>query len=93
MTTEKFEKLIANLHNKKFKFNRKAWLYLIQKRKFKLMNNSVFIKTMKNVRKHRDIQFVAFKAGNNHLVSKANYHATKFFSENLLAIEMRKAQK
>ena len=56
------------------------------------MNNSVFIKTMKNVRKYRDIQFVTFKAGNNHLVSKANYHTTKFFSENL-AIEMRKTQK
>ena len=54
------------------------------------MNNSVFGETMKNVRKHRDIKLVATDKRRNQLVSEPNYHATKWFSENLLATEMRK---
>ena len=57
---------------------------------FKLMNNSVFGKTMENVRKHRDIKLVTTNEKRNKLVSEPNYHATKCFSENLLAIEMKK---
>ena len=52
---------------------------------FKLMNNAVFGKTMKNVRKHRDIKLVATNRRRNYLVSEPNYHMTKLFSENLLA--------
>ena len=51
------------------------------------MNNSVFGKTMKNVRKYRDIQYIE-----NYLVSEPNYKTTKFLSKNLLAMEMRKTQ-
>ena len=58
----------------------------------KLMNNSVFGKTMKNVRKHRDIKLVATDKRRNQLVSEPNYHTTKWFSENLLATEMRKTK-
>ena len=54
------------------------------------MNNSVFCKTMENVRKHRDIKLVTTKKRRNHLVSEYNYHTTKCFSENLLAIETKK---
>ena len=54
------------------------------------MNNSVFGKTMKNVRKHRDIKLVTTDKRRNQLLSEPNYHATKWFSENLLAIEMKK---
>ena len=57
---------------------------------FKLMNNSVFGKTMQNVRKHRDIKLVTIDQRRNQLVSELNYHTTKWFSENLLAIEMKK---
>ena len=57
---------------------------------FKLMNNAVFGKTMENVRKHRDIKLVTTDKRRNQLVSEPNYHTTKWFSENLLAIEMKK---
>ena len=60
---------------------------------FKLMNNSVFGKTMENVRKHRDIKLVATDEKRNKLVSEPNYHTTKHFWENLLAKEMKKKWK
>ena len=56
------------------------------------MNNAVFGKTMENVRKHRNTKLVATERRRNHLVSEPSYHATKFFTEDLLAIEMRKTQ-
>ena len=55
----------------------------------KVMNNAVFGKTMKNMRKHRDIKLVATEKRRNYLVSEQNYHTTKFFTENLLVIEMK----
>ena len=54
------------------------------------MNNAVFGKSMENVRKHRDIKFVTTEKRRNYLVSETNYHITKFFTEKLLAIEMKK---
>ena len=60
---------------------------------FKLMNNSVFGKTMENVRKHRDIKLVTTDKKRNKLVSEPNYNTIKHFSENLLAIEMKKKYK
>ena len=59
---------------------------------FKLMNNAVFGKTMENLRKHRDIKLVTTDKRRNRLVSEPNYHTTKWFSENLLAIEMKKTK-
>ena len=59
---------------------------------FKLINNAVFGKTMENVTKHRDINLVTTDKRRNQLVSEPNYHATKWFSENLLAIEMKKTK-
>ena len=59
---------------------------------FKLMNNSVIGKTMENVINHRDIKLVTTDEKRNKLVSEPNYHATKHFSENLLAIEMKKTK-
>ena len=54
------------------------------------MSNSVFRKTMENIRKHRDIKLVTTERRRNYLVSEPNYHTTKFFTEHLLSIEMKK---
>ena len=59
---------------------------------FKSMNNAVFGKTMENVRMHRDIKLVTTDKRRNRLVSEPNYHTTKWFPENLLAIEMEKTK-
>ena len=48
---------------------------------------------MENVEEHRDIKLVAIEKRRNYLVSEPNYYTTKFFTENLLAIEMKKTQK
>ena len=56
------------------------------------MNNEASGKTMKNVRKHRNIKLVTIERRRNYLVSESNYHTTKLFTENLLAIEMRKTR-
>ena len=49
-------------------------------------------KNMKNVKKHRDIELVTPERRKNYLKSKQNYHTTKFFTKNLLAVEMKKAE-
>ena len=54
------------------------------------MNNAVSGRTMENVRKHRDIKLFKTERRSNYLVSEPNYHTTKFFTEHLLAIEMKK---
>ena len=65
---------------------------MISKKKIKLMNNSVFGKSMENVRKHRDIKLVTVEKRRNYLVLEPNYHNAMFFKETLLAIEMEKVQ-
>ena len=54
------------------------------------MNNAVFGNTMENVRKYRNIKFITTEGKRNYLVSELNYHTAKFFTENLLAIDMTK---
>ena len=44
---------------------------------------------MENVRKHRDFKLVRTDKRRNQLVSEPYYHTTKWFSEELLAIEMK----
>ena len=58
----------------------------------KLMNNAVFGKTMENVRKHRNIKLVTTEKRRNYFLSEPNYYTTKFSTENLLAVEMRKTE-
>ena len=87
-------------------FNQKAWLkrYIdmntelrklprndFEKDLFKLMNNSVFGKTMENITKYRDIKLVSNNGQKgSKLVSEPNFHAMNLISENLSIIEMKK---
>ena len=57
---------------------------------FKLMNNAVFGKTMENVREKGDTKLVTKNKRRNYLVLELNYNTTKWFSENLQAIEVKK---
>ena len=56
------------------------------------MKNAVFGKTMENVRKQRNNNSVVTERRRNYLVSEPNYHTTKFLTENLLSIEMKKTE-
>ena len=56
------------------------------------MHNYVFGKTVDNLRKHRNTKIATADEKRNKLVSQPNYHTTKYFSENLLAIEMKKTK-
>ena len=88
-------------------FNQEAWLkpYIdmntelrkvakndFKKDFFKLMNNSVFGKTMENIRKHRDIKLVTTDKKRSKLVSEPNYHTMNYISEDLSIIEMRRTK-
>ena len=88
-------------------FNKKEWLkpYIdmntelrklakndFEKDLFKLMNNSVFGKTMENIRKHRDIKVVTTDKRRSKLVSEPNYHTINLISEDLSIIEMKKTK-
>ena len=89
------------------KFNQKEWLkpYIdmntelkkaakndFEKDLFKLMINSVFGKTMENIRKHRDIKLVTTDKKRSKLVSEPNYHIINLISEDLSIIEMKKTK-
>ena len=86
-------------------FNQEAWLkpYIemstelrklanngFEKDFHKLMNNSVFGKTLENVRKHRDIKLATTDEKRSKLASEPNYHTMNLISENLSIIEMKK---
>ena len=47
---------------------------------------------MENVRKHEDMNLVTTERRRNYLVSEPNYHCKKFFTVNLLAIDMTKTE-
>ena len=63
-----------------------------EKHLFKLMNNSVFRKTMENIRKHRDLKLVTADKKRSKLVSEPNYHTINLISEDLSIIEMKKTK-
>ena len=98
--------LLKKVH-RVIKFNQEAWLksYIskntelrkeakndFEKDFFKLMNNSVFGKTMENVRNHRDIKIVTTNKQRNKFASEPNYHLTKRISKDLLIMEMKKVE-
>ena len=89
------------------KLNQKEWLkpYIdmnnelrkaaendFEKDLFKLMNNSVFGKTMENIRKHRDIKLVTTDKKRSKLVSEPNYQTINLISGDLSIIEMKKTK-
>ena len=63
-----------------------------EKEFFKLMNNSVYGKTIENLRKRVDISLVTSQKKAKRLTAKPNFKKCSIFSENLCAIEMRKTQ-
>ena len=86
-------------------FKQKAWLktYIdmntelrknakneFEKNFFTLMYNSVFGKTIENVRNHRDIKLITSEKRRKRLVSELNYQSCKKFSDHLMAIAMKK---
>ena len=87
------------------KFNQSPWLKTsidfntqlrtattndFEKDLFKLMNNSVFGKTMENIRKHRNIKLVTTEEKYLHTVMKPNFKSGVLFGENLMGCEMGK---
>ena len=63
-----------------------------EKELFKLMNNSVFGKTMENVRKRVKIELVKDEKKAAKLVNKPNFEELKIFDEFLIAVKMRKTK-
>ena len=59
---------------------------------FKLMNNSVFGKTMENIEKRVDIRLVNNKKEAEKLASKVNYDKCVILDENLILVHMRKTK-
>ena len=56
------------------------------------MDNAVFRKTMENARKYRKAKLLTTERRKNYLVSDPNSHTIKVFTENVLAIEIRKTR-
>ena len=59
---------------------------------YKLCNNSVYGKTMENVRKYRDIRLVTDDKKRSIFASEPNYYITKYISKDLLIMEMKKRE-
>ena len=59
---------------------------------FKLMNNSVFGKTMENIRNRVDLRLVNNQNKAKKLISKPNFRHCTIFDENLVAIHMKKTK-
>ena len=89
------------------KFRQSAWLspYILQNQNkraeaendferefFKLMNNSVYGKTVENLKKRTDIKLLQDVQAVQRLVEKPHFMDVRVFSEDLCAVELRKTQ-
>jgi hypothetical protein len=63
-----------------------------EKDSFKLMNNSVFGKTMENIRNRVDVKLCSNENIVEKLIAKPNFENTTIFTENLVAIHMKKTK-
>ena len=99
--------LVLKKVHRAIEFSQSAWLkpyidFNTEKRKsaanhfekdfFKLMNNSVFGKTMENVRMHKDIKLACTEKKHKFYASKVNFKHAIRFSENLVAMNMRRVR-
>ncbi|XP_057312288.1 uncharacterized protein LOC130653795 [Hydractinia symbiolongicarpus] len=97
--------LVPEKVHRVLRFKQRAWLksYIdfntdlrikstneVEKDFFKLMNNSVFGKTMENQRRHKDIRLATKKEQYEKLVMKPNFKGAICFSETLMGVEMQK---
>ncbi|GFS61200.1 uncharacterized protein NPIL_542781, partial [Nephila pilipes] len=57
---------------------------------YKLMNNSIFGKTMENVRRRVDIRLCSTEEQARKLIAKSNFNRRTIFSENLMAVHLKK---
>ena len=99
--------LVLKKVHRVLKFEQSAWLakYIMKNTRlrkaaknefekdfFKLMNNSVFGKTMENIRNHRDMRLVTNEQKYKKYVMKPNFKDSIRFSENLIGVEMGKTE-
>ena len=71
---------------------RKTATNIFEKDFFKLMNNSVFGKTIENIRKRQNIELVDNRKKALKLSNKPNFDRCTIFDRNLIAIHMKKTE-
>ncbi|XP_018395378.1 PREDICTED: uncharacterized protein LOC108773902, partial [Cyphomyrmex costatus] len=97
------EKLLATLcdkqryvfHYRNLQQCTRHGLRIVKKNLYKLMNNAVFGKTMENVRDRVDVKLLTKwegRYGAEAMIAKPNFYSRSVFSENLVAIELRKLE-
>ena len=71
---------------------RKLAVSSFEKDFFKLMNNSVFGKTIENIRKRQNVNIIDIKKMAVKLSTKPNFERLTIFDENLVAVHMKKTE-
>ena len=99
--------LVLKKVHRVIKFEQSAWLksYIMKNTRlrmasknefekdfFKLMNNSVFGKTMENIRNHRDMKLATSEQKYEKYVMKPNFKGGERFADNLILAEMGKTE-
>ena len=99
------EGMILKKVHRGIKFNQSPWMepYIrkntnlrkctnndFEKDFFKLMNNSVFGKTIENIRKRQNVYIIDNRKMADKLSSKPNFESLTIFDENLVAVHMKK---
>lgn len=69
---------------------RKQATNAFEKNQYKLMNNSIFGRSLQNNRKHQNISLVTKWKSAERLIAKPNFYRSTVFDKNLVAIHMKK---